>query len=96
MAGPQPLLSALYTLLTDFLSGNLRKQGLQARPRGHASLGLPWTLQGWGRHCTDVALPPPPLSLSPHTPSWVELYTAAIVLTLTLLTRWSCTRRPSC
>ena len=31
-AGPQPLLSALYTLLTDFLSGNLRKQGLQARP----------------------------------------------------------------
>ena len=32
MAGPQPLLSALYTLLTDFLSGNLRKQGLQARP----------------------------------------------------------------
>ena len=31
-AGPQPLLAALYTLLTDFLSGNLRKQGLQARP----------------------------------------------------------------
>ena len=61
MAGPQPLLSALYTLLTDFLSGNLRKQGLQARPRGHASLGLPWALQGWGRHCTDVALPSLPL-----------------------------------
>jgi len=29
LAGPQPLLSALYTILADFLSGNLRKQGLQ-------------------------------------------------------------------
>ena len=55
MAGPQPLLSALYTLLTDFLSGNLRKQGLQARPRGHTSLDLSWALQGWERHCTAAA-----------------------------------------
>ena len=33
LAGPQPLLSALYTLLADFLSGNLRKHGLQASQR---------------------------------------------------------------
>ena len=92
MAGPQPLLSALYTLLTDFLSGNLRKQGLQARPRGHTSLDLSWALQGWERHCTAAAPPPSP---PPHTPSWLELYTEAIVLALTL-SRWSCTRRPSC
>ena len=65
MAGPQPLLSALYTLLTDFLSGNLRKQGLQARPRGHTSLDLPWALQGWERHCTAAAPPRPPTHTHP-------------------------------
>ena len=30
LAGPQPLLAALYTTLADFLSGNLRRAGLQA------------------------------------------------------------------
>ena len=29
LAGPQPLLSALYTILSDFLHGNLRRAGMQ-------------------------------------------------------------------